>query len=249
MSLTAPIYEELNKLSPSSIVELFALQTSQRLHGAAQIYRFHAGVNAKAVNGSVLWGGEAYAPWPIEAEGFEYTGNGVLPRPKVRIANVEGTITSILMQVNSTNAGSDLVGAVVRRIRTLARFLDSANFEGNINPFGTPDPGASLPDEIYYIDRKSAETRELVEFELVSAFDLQGVRIPKRQTISNICQWIYRGSECGYTGSSYFDANDNSVSSASDDVCGKRLSSCRARFGTNGTLPFGSYPGVGQYNF
>lgn len=31
------------------------------------------------------------------------------------------------------------------------------------------------------------------------------------------------------------------------DVCGKRLSSCEARFGTNADLPFGSFPGVGQF--
>jgi hypothetical protein len=31
------------------------------------------------------------------------------------------------------------------------------------------------------------------------------------------------------------------------DVCGKRLSSCEARFGTNVDLPFGSFPGVGQF--
>lgn len=249
MTITTATREELAKLEPASIVELFTLQTSTRLHGASQVYRFHAGVNAKAVTGSVIWAGEAYAPWPIEAEGFEYTGNGTLPRPKVRIANIEGTITSVLMQVNALNSGSDLVGAVVRRIRTLARFLDAVNFENDTNPFGTPDPNASLPDEVYYIDRKSAETRELVEFELVSAFDLAGVRIPKRQTISNVCQWIYRGNECGYVGSAYFDANDNPVATSDLDVCGKRLSSCRKRFGENATLPYGSYPGVGQYNF
>jgi hypothetical protein len=31
------------------------------------------------------------------------------------------------------------------------------------------------------------------------------------------------------------------------DVCGKRLSSCRVRFGDQADLPFGSFPGVGQY--
>lgn len=243
------VREELAKLQPSSIIELFTLQTSERLHGSAQVYRFHAGVNAKSVTGPVIWAGEAYAPWPIEAEGFEWSGNSTLPRPKVRIANVEGTITTVLQQVNQINFGSDLMAAQVTRIRTMARFLDAVNFEGDVNPFGTPDPTASLPNEQFYIDRKSAETRELVEFELVAAFDLAGVRIPKRQTISNICQFIYKGVECGYDGSKYFDVNDNPVSSATQDVCGKRLKSCQLRFGESSELPFGSYPGVGQYNF
>ena len=59
-------------------------------------------------------------------------------------------------------------------------------------------------------------------------------------------QWVYRSSECGYTGTNYFDANNNAVGSASLDVCGKRLSSCQVRFGTNAELPYGSYPGIGS---
>jgi lambda family phage minor tail protein L len=98
------------------------------------------------------------------------------------------------------------------------------------------------------VDRKSGETNELVEFELVSALDLAGVRAPKRQTINNICQWRYRSGECSYIGFAYFDENDNPTTEA-NDVCGKRLTSCEARFGPNAVLPFGSFPGVGQYNF
>ena len=50
-----------------------------------------------------------------------------------------------------------------------------------VNPLGTPDPTAEFPREIYMIDRKSTETRDVVEFELAAPTDLAGVRIPKRQ--------------------------------------------------------------------
>ena len=50
-----------------------------------------------------------------------------------------------------------------------------------INPLGTPDPTAEFPREIYKIDRKSAENRNVVEFELAAVFDLVGVRAPQRQ--------------------------------------------------------------------
>ncbi len=50
-----------------------------------------------------------------------------------------------------------------------------------INPLGTPDPTAEFPQEIYKIDRKSAENREVVSFELAAVFDLAGIRAPKRQ--------------------------------------------------------------------
>jgi hypothetical protein len=92
------------------------------------------------------------------------------------------------------------------------------------------DPHAKFPDEIWYVDRKSNENRAVVEFELASKFDLVGVMLPRRQVIANVCQWVYRGGECGYTGTDYYDINDNKVASSGSDVCGKRLSSCNVRF-------------------
>ena len=50
-----------------------------------------------------------------------------------------------------------------------------------VNPLGTPDPTAEFPQEIYKIDRKSAENRTVVQFELAAVFDLAGIRAPKRQ--------------------------------------------------------------------
>lgn len=241
------INPELQKIAPSAIIELFELQLVQALHGSTSVYRFHAGANAKAGWGLVTWNGNTYDRYPIQVEGFEYTGNGQLPRPKLRISNALGLISAVLAEINDFNRGSDLTGAKLTRIRTCARYLDAVNFPDNINPYGTPDPTAETPREIYYIDRKTLENRDVVEFELAAAFDLAGVRAPKRQCIANICQWVYRGAECGYTGTNYFNEKDQAVSSVSQDVCGKRLASCEARFGLNNPLPFGSFPTVGTY--
>ena len=57
-------------------------------------------------------------------------------------------------------------------------FLDAVNFTGGTNPYGTPDPTAEYAKEIYKIDRKSAENRAVVQFELAAAFDLANIRIP-----------------------------------------------------------------------
>lgn len=243
--MSVPV-SDLQGIAPSAIIELFEIQTVLALHGLNYTYRFHAGSNASA-NGRVTWNGNAYDRMPIECEGFEYSGNGQLPRPKMRVSNIMGTISMVLLVVNDTTAGNDLTGAKVTRIRTLARYLDAVNFPGGVNPYGAPDPTAEFPREVYYIDRKSAETRDVVEFELAAAFDLAGVRAPKRQCVSNICQWVYRSGECGYTGVSYFNENDQPVASAGLDVCGKRLSSCKARFGQTAELPFSSFPGIGTY--
>ena len=176
---TAPIITDLQKINPSSVIELFTLQLSTALHGANTIYRFHAGTNYNS-NADIIWAGNTYNKMPIQAEGFAYQ-RGQLPRPNLTVSNALGTITSILLTVNETTAGNDLIGATVTRIRTLARYLDAANFPGSSNPFGTPDPTAEFPQEIYKIDRKSAENREIVTFELAAVFDLAGVRAPKRQ--------------------------------------------------------------------
>ena len=176
---TAPIITDLQKINPSSVIELFTLQLSTALHGANTIYRFHAGTNYNS-NADIIMAGNTYTKMPIQAEGFAYQ-RGQLPRPNLTVSNALGTITAILLTVNETTTGNDLTGATVTRIRTLARYLDATNFPGSSNPFGTPDPTAEFPQEIYKIDRKSAENREIVTFELAAVFDLAGVRAPKRQ--------------------------------------------------------------------
>ena len=176
---TAPVFSEVQKINPSAIIELFTLQLSNSLHGATTIYRFHAGSNLNA-NGEIVWAGNSYLRFPIEATGFAYQ-RGQIPRPKLVVSNALGTISAILLTVNATTAGNDLTGATVTRIRTMARFLDAVNFSGGTNPLGTPDPTAEFKRQIYTIDRKSTETRETVEFELAGAIDMAGVRAPKRQ--------------------------------------------------------------------
>ena len=176
---SSAIVSNLQNTNPSAIIELFTLQLDNSLHGATTIYRFHAGSSLKD-NGEIVWAGNSYQRFPIQAEGFAFR-KGMLPRPTLTVSNALGTITAILLTVNNTTVGNDLTGATVTRIRTLARFLDAVNFPGDINPYGTPDNTAEFPQEIYKIDRKSAENREVVQFELASVFDLAGIRAPQRQ--------------------------------------------------------------------
>ncbi|BAQ93443.1 Phage minor tail protein L [uncultured Mediterranean phage uvMED] len=231
----ASAYEELAKINPSAIIELFEVRLETALHGSNDVYRFHAGSNAD-VTGNIVFNSETYSRVPIKADGFEYTNTGTLPRPTLAVSNLSSTISALLLTVNATTAGNDLGGAEVRRIRTLKKYLDGES---------AADPNAQFPQEVWFIDRKSSETRDVVTFELASKFDLAGQKIPRRQIIANICQWKYRSSECSYTGTDYYDVNGNEVSTLAQDVCGKRVASCKLRFGENGELPFGSFPGAG----
>lgn len=205
------MFQELISSNPYAVIELFELELVTAIHGSDDIYRFHNGVNGTTSYGEIIWKGKTYVPFPIEAEGFEYSGNGQLPRPKVRVANLTGAISTILLNANDITVGNDLIGAKFTRIRTLSRFLDAANFTGNVNPYGTPDPDAEMPQEVYYIDRKVIENRDVVEFELAAVFDMAGVKAPKRLAMSNLCQWQYKGLECGYTSDAVFDENDSAI--------------------------------------
>ena len=259
----AIVADALQEIAPGALIELFQLELNVAQHGVAETYYFHAGTNDNGY-GNVVWNGQAYTALPIEVEGFEYSGQGTLPRPKLRISNIMGTITALIFTLPE-----GLEGAKLTRIRTLARFIDDINFQSNDyllledgsvflyedgtfifqeagNPYGLPQPTAEFPREIYFVDRKSAENRDVVEFELASAFDLAGVRAPKRQCITR-CQWVYRSAECSYTGTNYFNASDAPVGNANQDVCGKRVDSCKARFGQNAELPHGGFVGIGTY--
>ncbi len=228
------ISSEIQKLAPSAVIELFILDLS--LFSQGMIY-FHAGTNA--LQQKLVWQGNAYEAFPIQIEGFEFNGNGQIPRPKLKVANVTGSITALVLTYQ------DLVGAKITRKRTLAKFLDAANFSGGVNH--SADPSAEFADDIYYIDRKSRETRDVIEFELAASFDLEGVNLPRRQIVQNVCPWRYRSSECSYTGTKYFDASDRTVTSSTQDICGKHLSSCQVRFGQNAELPFGGFPAAGLF--
>ena len=175
-------FADLQSINPSAIIELFQLKLDSALHGASTIYYFHAGSNLNA-NNKIKWKGVEYLRFPIQASGFAFQ-KGQLPRPKLIVSNATGLISSILLDVNKVTAGNDLTGATVTRIRTLAKFIDADNFADGVN--STADPSAEFPKEIYSIDRKSAETRETVEFELAAPTDLAGVRIPKRQATRSL---------------------------------------------------------------
>ncbi len=230
------IYADLSVLSPSSIIELFELHLNTTLHNSSTIVRWHNGCNAN-ITGDIVFNSQSYTRMAIEATGFKKSTSGTLPRPTLTVANTDQLITFLLRDVNLFNTGNDLNGAVVKRLQTCKKFLDSES---------TADPYAQYPIESFEIDRKASENKNLVSFELVTVVDKPNEYLPRRQLLGNCCQWQYRSSECSYTGSNYFNKNDVVVSTLAADVCGKRLSSCKKRFGENGVLPFGSFPTAGK---
>lgn len=218
-------------LEPGGRVHLFKLDATVIDIGAG-ILHFH-GHNQE---GSIFWQGVEYSPWPIEAEGFIKTGDRP-PTPTISVANVGQAITAMCLQYD------DLVGAVLTRKSTLTKFLDPVNFPGGVNP--TANPAEEFPDEVWYLDRKEHEDYRIVKWSLASALDFNGVELPRRKIVANQCWWQYRDANCGYAGPPVAKYDDTPTSDPALDMCSRRATGCKLRFGEEAELPYGSFPASG----
>ena len=199
------ITKELQQSNPSAIIELFQLDLIPNIHydpkqlnltEISTSYFFHDGTSNNNF-GSIKWTkGDInnttveYVSLPVKAEGFKF-GRGQLPRPTLTFSNALGAFTNILTVVNAFNTFSDsfsneglinndLTGAKVTRKRTLEKFLPTSNYS-TVPTYNDFDPTyPEFPKEIYFIDRKSEENREVVQFELAANFDLANIKCPRR---------------------------------------------------------------------
>lgn len=231
------IKETIQSLAPGDLVELFILDATV-LGGPA--YHFTNSVN----NGApVVFNGVTFTPIDMESEGWEWNGEGSLPRPKLRISNATRAIGAVIITFQ------DLLGAKVTRIRTFRQFLDGET---------EADPEATFPIDVYLINQKTAHNKIFVEWELAAAMDQQGRQLPGRQCLRNACthfyrvwdaqagDWDYSKATCPFVDERYYDTQGEVAVGPQLDRCGKRLSDCRLRFGANNTLPFRGFPGMGR---
>jgi len=230
MTQTPPNSETLKTQLPQ-VIDLYKVDITDLLESGSEdqaVYRF---CNWNDTDGEDIdYQGNTYTPVPLEASGFQLNTQGQLARPTITFANVGLGITAL------TNTYDDLVGAKVERIRTLTTYLD-----------GRPDadPDAYWGPDEWVVEQKTSEDALSVSFQLAIPFDLEGRTLPGRRMLREQCQWIYRSAiGCGYTGTSYFNLNDESVANVGDDQCGKRLTSCKLRFGENNRIPFGGFPSL-----
>lgn len=110
--------------------------------------------------------------WPCQVEGIGATTDGTSPQPKLTVANLDSSITALCL------AYDDLLQAKVSIHDTLARYLDARNYpEGN--PLSGSDAGKL---KVFYIDAKSTETNEQVEFTLSQPYGFAGTHDPHPAT-------------------------------------------------------------------
>lgn len=234
MTTNAKIKSDIQKLNiQSELIELYELDATSL--GGSTYYFVPGTVSGTAV----VFNGITYSPLPVEVTGMDWDSDGKLPRPKIRVANVNLTFGAFV------NAYNDGIGAKITRKRTFRKYLDEQ---------AEADPNAEFPHDVFYIEQKTAQNKFYIEWELVAPVDIEGRFVPKGQVIA-ICPRIYRrwdgeefvyndNNQCPYTGTDYFTEQGVATTSG-NDRCGKKLRDCELRF-PNQVLPFKGFPGVGQ---
>lgn len=224
-----PINAESHRLTASAVIDLYSLDLDTI--GVGQVYYFYAGTGADSL--PIIYQGNTYTPWHIKVTGLEKRGTGSSARPTAEIGNAGRFVTDLC------RVYQDMVGATVRRRRTLSSYL-----LGNV---------AEYRDEYYLIERRAEEVNEVVKFELSSPLDFLDKQLPGLLAMATGCPHRYKstlgGSGCSWTGTDpgkWFDRFGASVASAGLDVCGKRLSDCKLRFGATEPLDYGGNPGLGR---
>lgn len=231
---------DVQKLEPGQRVRLIEIDCTEF---GGEILRFHgykvehtqAELLAAQQSGSelgpksIVWQGENYYCWPYSLEGIEMDGTGSAPTPSLAVANVDASISALCL------AMQDLLQAKVTIHITFQHYLD-----------GEPDADPTQEfKQIWYIDAKTSEDNVVVQWTLSNPADVNGKLIPARQ-IHSICYWMlqgrYRGADCGYTGTSYFDIDGNPTDDPAKDQCsGLTSTGCKVRFGQDNPLPFGGF--------
>lgn len=200
------------------------------------LFRFHDGLSE--LKQAIIWQGKTYQPYPIQAKGFEVSGQGTSNRPTLTVANITGLVTGLAEDFD------EVVGAIMTRHQVYQKFLDADNFaEGNDHA----DPTQELVSR-YIVERMSNLNADFATFELALPCESDGALLPARTIVADTCNWLYRSAECSYTGGPVADEFDKPTNDKSCDKCGRRLSSCKLRFGKNNPLPFGGFPSVSKFS-
>jgi len=170
-----------------------------------------------------------YFAVPIMIDGVELNGAGVSPRPSLRIANIptltrtissdEDTLFSILVD-EGLQKNEDLLNTRIDYRRTL---LSNTYNSGDSNPSSPP---VEFPTQSYIIDRVASEDNIMVEFELASPMDVEGVKVPGRVVIGRYCVWRYQGGTLSNEGGCNWPLNGNGrFFDETDNLITKNISS------------------------
>jgi len=222
---------EISSLQPSAQIIFYEIDLSNVSSNSASKYNYSQGnpINNGILrvyndfnlynlsiypNGKIIWKNNFYYPLPIQAEGFEYNTNGTLPTPKFSISSLspDNSLNSFYKYLRmSIESLGDILGAKFTRIKTFLKYLHGSNFTAGVNPYNSEQAlyELELPKDIFYIDRKSYEDKNVIQYQLNSVLDLENLYLPGRTILAKKCTFQYRGEGCCYE----YDSRLNSLHS------------------------------------
>ena len=194
------LIKDLQKQNPgSAIVELYELELDTDITTNTTAY-FHRGLESDMTTikfrsdtkGSVSGKYDIleYQAIPMEITGFEIKSGEASARPTLTIANILTNFSDALEGLEN----EDLLGKKITRRRTLYKYCVGQS--GDQGDYIAP---IEFPKDVYFIDRISAQFSSMITFELASAFDLEGFKLPRRIVIGGSCPWKYQGADVGIT--------------------------------------------------
>ena len=171
--------------------------------------------------------------------GTFYSGTNLLPT----LATSPGRNLRTFTATSENSFVMFIVSAISSGVPMRLRGFKVCKLLGN----PTANPSEELLPELWFIERKAAESREAVEFELSSALNFMGHKLPGRPIQAGQCpaQWVYRGENCMYDGPPVADINDVPTTDPLLDRCGKRFRSCQLRIWPDGVLNYGGFVAAG----
>ena len=199
-SQSNPNYNSANIDSPLGVLRFHNLNINYE--------NISSNSNSAILSNQIIWQGKRYVPFPIVVEGFETMARGTLPKPKLIFTNQNqiDLYNNFFIKIKNTiRSIGDIIGLEIVRKRTFLKYLDAVNFisfGGILNDDDfiiDPDPYAQLNPDIYYIDRKLKENKNILQYELSSILDLENLRLPLRTLYSESCSFDYRGEGCQYS--------------------------------------------------
>ena len=200
---------EIFSLTPATLLTLWEIDASVIIDESGlkdvnydYVFKFHNSV--KLLNTDIYWREQKYYAVPIVAQGFEYSAKGSPPTPKLTLAVNDDGVPILSLLKTRIRQLNDLTGVKVTRRRVFAKYIDGSNFGNNFTKQElagqgfAPDINMQFEPDIYYIDRKSVENKSVIEFELGSIIDIEGVKLPGRIVAAKKCPFQYRGYGCFY---------------------------------------------------
>lgn len=172
------------------------------------------------------WLGEEYRFTGIRREGMRLSGDGSVNSPTLEVSNnidgVQGAVSALCRLYNNLS-----------NAKLTVYFTTLEAYSLGLMQYKT---------QYWWVSQKTLATDASVTFALDMPANHNRKQLPTR-LIDDICAWAkrgeYRGEDCGYTGTKYFDEKGKPVDSIALDSCGGLCEDCTIRFGEGEALPFG----------